>query len=853
MRTCSLLSTFLLTCAAVSAQLLPGAEFMVDTTIHYVPAPGLQTAPAVAFDGTNYLVVWEDHRDEIDIYAARVTPEGVVLDREGIEVCTASGSQELPAVAFDGANYLVVWDDTRNGALDDIYGARVTPDGNVLDPTGFAISTADRHQYEPAIVFNGADYLVTWTDSRAGSGEFDIYGTRVSPARVVRDTAGIPIAVGAQMSLRPAVAFDGTNCLVAWQSGLMSGFTDVRGARVSPAGTVLDPDGIAVTTADSSQSSPAVAFDGTNYLVVWEDGRNGPTADIYGARVSPGGSVLDTAGITVSSADLWQGTPSVAFDGTNYLVAWDDLRGTASTDVYAARLSRDGVLLDPTGFVVSGAGNEQTIPALACDGTNCLAVWTDARSTSSSDVYGARITPSAAVLDTFGIAVTATVNVQNCPAAAFDGTNYFVAWADDRNGDYDIYGARISPTGTVLDPAALAVSAAAGHQGYPVVGFDGTNYLVAWEDERRGRYSDIYGARVTPDGVVLDPAGIAVSLATNLQRAPAIAYDGADYLVVWQDFRTASWFQIYGARVTTGGEVLDTAGIPISTLSVYQYAPAVAFDGTNCLVAWQDNRVSQYSDIYSARVSPAGVVLDPSGNLVTAAPYGQRYPSIAANGTHCLVAWDDNRNGNGDIYGARVDSAGITVDTAGFAVYAGAQVQYTPKLAFNGTDWLAAWRESRGATSYDIYGARVAATGAVVDSFVVSTQSDDQLAPVLVCGSGGNVLAAWFGWTDTLFGEVYGAHRVWARAAPFTPISIAEAPDAGTEPPRPGPTIVRGVLNLQPALGYSQRSGSPLALLDAAGRKVMELRTGPNDVSHLAPGVCFVREAQAVRKVIVRR
>jgi hypothetical protein len=53
---------------------------------------------------------------------------------------------------------------------------------------------------------------------------------------------------------------------------------------------------------------------------------------------------------------------------------------------------------------------------------------------------------------------------------------------------------------------------------------------------------------------------------------------------------------------------------------------------------------------------------------------------------------------------------------------------------------------------------------------------------------------------------------------------------------------------------------SRAALLDAAGRKVVELRDGANDVRSLAPGVYFVRrassterEAFGVAKVIVTR
>ena len=65
-----------------------------------------------------------------------------------------------------------------------------------------------------------------------------------------------------------------------------------------------------------------------------------------------------------------------------------------------------------------------------------------------------------------------------------------------------------------------------------------------------------------------------------------------------------------------------------------------------------------------------------------------------------------------------------------------------------------------------------------------------------------------------------------------------------------GASIVRGVLLLAESPGTS-------CLMDVSGRKVMGLKSGANDVRALAPGVYFVREAQAqaqaqaVRKVVL--
>ena len=76
-------------------------------------------------------------------------------------------------------------------------------------------------------------------------------------------------------------------------------------------------------------------------------------------------------------------------------------------------------------------------------------------------------------------------------------------------------------------------------------------------------------------------------------------------------------------------------------------------------------------------------------------------------------------------------------------------------------------------------------------------------------------------------------------------------------PGKCGPALVRGSLILQ--VDSRQKTGYRAELMDAAGRKVTELQPGDNDVSHLAPGVYFVGEAQAqaqaraIRKVVLTR
>ena len=322
---------------------------------------------------------------------------------------------------------------------------------------------------------------------------------------------------------------------------------------------------------------------------------------------SPAGAVLDPAGIAISSADWEQTEPAVAFDGTNYLVTWMDRRSGTNTDIYGARVSQAGAVLDPAGIAISTTASFEQQPAVAFDGINQLVAWGD-----GGRIYGARVSPAGAVLDPAGIEISANGDY---PTVAFDGTNYLVAWAA---GGYEIFGARVSPPGTVLDPGGIVISARVGSRGEesPALAFNGTNYLVAWEAYEPGDYYDSFGARVSPAGAVLDPSGIAISTAAYNQRAPSVASDGTNHLVAWQDSRTGTNWDLYGARLSQAGAVLDPAGIAISTAEGHQVEPAVAFDGTNYLVVWE-NFAGDHR-IYGARLSQVGAVLDPAGIFISA-------------------------------------------------------------------------------------------------------------------------------------------------------------------------------------------------------------------------------------------
>ena len=360
--------------------------------------------------------------------------------------------------------------------------------------------------------------------------------------------------------------------------------------------TVGSEFGVGNPTGTGGQTEPAVAVAanrGTNsvYLVTWTDTRNSLSSDIYGTRVGTNGTVLDPGGITVCVTNDFQSHSAIGYNGTNFLVAWQDKR-TGTNDIFATRIGIDGTVLDPLGIVITMAYLDQTVPTVAAANDQYLVAWQDGRSGgTTNDIYGTRVSSAGVVLDAVNLIINAERFAQKSPRASSIGTNYFVVYFTGQSDiSYDIYGNRVTSSGVTLDGAGIPICTNATTEFFPDVATDGTNYLAVWQDQRNDTSWDIYGARISSAGTVLDANGIAINTTNNTQELPAVTSRGVDFLVTWSDGRTSNNAKdIFGTVVTSAGVVTDIGGFMISTNFNTQTRPACASDGARYLVVHQSN------------------------------------------------------------------------------------------------------------------------------------------------------------------------------------------------------------------------------------------------------------------------
>ena len=317
--------------------------------------------------------------------------------------------------------------------------------------------------------------------------------------------------------------------------------------------------------------------------------------------------------------------PAVAWNGTNFLVVWTEDGGTRRSNIYGARVDASGTVLDPAGIRISTAANDQTLPQVASDGTDFIVVWQDRRNSPNANVWGTRVS-SVGAANTSGFPISSEDRDQAAPAVAWNGSSYLVVWEDARNGGKDIFGSRFGASG---DPFGngVAISTAAGDQLAPTVATHGSDFVVAWQDTRNGG-NDIYGNRVPGAGGIVDAPGVPISTEPGDQLSPTVASNGTTALIAWQDLRNGE-DDIYGARATTPGGTLDVEGgseIAISTAPNPQRTPAVAFNGS-FLVVWQDEQ-SGTPEIRARRVSSDGSFPDPDPDFVIGGPPAATSPAV---------------------------------------------------------------------------------------------------------------------------------------------------------------------------------------------------------------------------------
>jgi len=383
---------------------------------------------------------------------------------------------------------------------------------------------------------------------------------------------------------------------------------------------------------------------------------------------------------------------------------------------------------------------------------------------------------------TLNTVICAAGGDQGSPVAVGDGySGTIIAWQDYRSGtDWDIYAQRADPTGAVQwSGNGTAICTASSDQILPAAVSDGHGgAIIAWQDNRGSNY-DIYAQRIDPAGVVLWTAnGVPICTASYDQISSVLVSDGSGgAIVIWQDKRSGSDYDIYAQKIEASGITQwTTNGVAICQAASDQTSViAVGDTDGGAIIAWQDKRNGNY-DVYAQRVDSSCTALWPANGVsICTIPGHQISPVMVDDGSGgAIVAWQDGRSDtNYDIYGQRVNSAGAMQWTInGMPICTAAEDQSSLSAISDGNGGaIITWQDARSSINYDIYSQRVDSIGGtqwITNGVPVCTAPEDQRSPIMVSDDSGGAIIAWQDARSSSNYDIYGQSVDSAGSARWT-------------------------------------------------------------------------------------
>ncbi len=343
-------------------------------------------------------------------------------------------------------------------------------------------------------------------------------------------------------------------------------------------------------------------------VFVWRDGRS---SAVIGQRVGANYDLLwGQAGVPLGVGASANDQPAIARAGDDVIVAWRRIDADAG-DILAARVaSANGAEPWTTPWVALCAAPGQQQPAVVSDDAGgAIVAWTDFRS-GVAEVYAQRVDADGAVQwATDGIAFCVRRRRRVASSLVTDGAGGAIAaWWDARGG---WWAQRVNAAGPPRGRERVAVLASLLLRGWAAIA-DGRQGLVATFEKTDGTgfYRDLYAQGLRPDGTRAWPdSGVVVCRARYFQRTPAMLADGAGgFLVTWEDWRTFHFAEVYAQRVdSTGAAAWTTDGVRLCSVSSTPAFPAIASDGAGgAVVGWQDDRNGNV-DLYAQRVDASAL------------------------------------------------------------------------------------------------------------------------------------------------------------------------------------------------------------------------------------------------------
>ena len=344
--------------------------------------------------------------------------------------------------------------------------------------------------------------------------------------------------------------------------------------------------------------------------------------------------ILDDVRITNDTEYSWDS--SLVWTGTEFGVTWSGIR--------FARFAGDGAIIG-SDVEISNGGQD---PSIVWNGAGFGICWSSWE--GNEEIYFARVSETGSRIgDNVRITNVGADSVD--PSLVWTGSEYGVSWHDYRDGNEEIYFARIDEEGNKIG-SDIRVTDDINDSSRPSLVWTDSEYGISWEDNRDSWWDqEIYFARISAAGVKIG-TDVRITSSAGGSNASSLIWIGSEFGVTWMDDRDGGGaIEIYFARISSAGDKVGT-DVRITSDSGWSHSPSLVWSGSEYGVSWVDDRNGN-DEIYISQISADGIKLGVDARI-TNDDESSWNPSLAWTGSEFAVSWEDERDGNGEIYFNRV-------------------------------------------------------------------------------------------------------------------------------------------------------------------------------------------------------
>jgi hypothetical protein len=337
----------------------------------------------LAWNGELYAATYTAQEPKFRSYAKGLAPDGTPLFPQTGITNTANDTFVGPVI-WTGSVFGVAWSDRRAGNNYEIWFNRLDAQGKKLGPD-IQVTDAINFSLDPSLIWNGAEFLLAWSDDRQSQLEYRIYGQRLDP--------------------------DGN--LLGGNVELTGAFTNAESPSIA-----------------EGEKKVALAFNRTMGQDRWIGFR------LFDPDFSNGGPLIDL--------DSPNGvSPTVVWNKDRYVVTYTQKLANASWGkaIWALTIDENGNLLTPAKDITGGSSFARTHSMLPL-GDRLLLVWGD-HDDGNYELYTKLLTPTLDEL-TPRKRITVDAGWSLGPIAAFGPQgDVGILFDDNRSGSQQVYFTRL--------------------------------------------------------------------------------------------------------------------------------------------------------------------------------------------------------------------------------------------------------------------------------------------------------------------------------------------------------------------------------------------------------------------------